>query len=96
MQYEMEDIAQQGQLLEAAGIGLTRTESYQVSLAGKKLGEDPKLQVATVRFFGKIFGISSDYYIFETTLKEYPEAEEQEGRLHAAHLHDSNLYTSAL
>ena len=48
-----------------------------MALAAKRLGEDPAYNVATVRFFGKVFGISADYYIFETTLKDQPEEEEE-------------------
>lgn len=32
-----------------------------------------------VRFFGKFFGLYADYYVFETTLKDAPEAPEAAG-----------------
>ena len=62
-------------LFEAAGVGLLRDEMLKVALAAKRLGEDPALQVATVRFFGKFFGLNNDYYVFETTLKDDPPAQ---------------------
>lgn len=69
-----------GFLLDAVGVGLGRNEMYGIALAVKKLGEDPKRSVATVRFFGKLFGLYADYYVFETTLKEPPEIPEAPGR----------------
>lgn len=41
-------------LTEACGVGLSRTDMYGVMMVCKQLGEDPKLGVATVRFFGKV------------------------------------------
>ena len=41
-------------LMEACGVGLSRTDMYGVMMVCKQLGEDPKLGVATVRFFGKV------------------------------------------
>lgn len=41
-------------LMEACGVGLNRTDMYGVMMVCKQLGEDPKLGVATVRFFGKV------------------------------------------
>lgn len=67
------------QLFDALGVGLGLPESYAIALALKKLGEDPKRGVATVRFFGKFFGLYADYYVFETTLKEAPEMAEAPG-----------------
>jgi hypothetical protein len=78
-QYECEDIVADGVLLDALGAGLGRSEMYAAMLAVKKLGEDPVRNVATVRFFGKFFGIYSDYYVFETTLKDPPEIPEAAG-----------------
>ncbi|CAD7696505.1 unnamed protein product [Ostreobium quekettii] len=50
---------------------------YNIMLMAKKLGEDPKHGVATIRCFGKFWGLFADYYVFETTLKEAPEEEEE-------------------
>lgn len=71
--YQSEDIVNDGFLFDALGVGLGREEMYNVQLAIKKLGEDPKVGISTIRFFGKFFGLSADYYVFETTLKTPPE-----------------------
>ena len=60
-------------------MGLGRAEMYAAMLAVKKLGEDTTRNVATVRFFGKFFGLYADYYVFETTLKDAPEIPEAAG-----------------
>lgn len=65
------------QLLDAIGVGLGRQEMYNIMLAVKKLGEDPTRGVSSVRFFGKFLGLYSDYYVYETTLQQMPEEEEQ-------------------
>eukprot|EP00798_Chlamydomonas_sp_ICE-L_P017545 gene17545-23866_t len=74
--YESEDVLNDGLLFDALGVGLGYEEMYNVSLAVKKLGEDAKRNVQTVRFFGKFFGLQADYYVFETTLKDPPEIPE--------------------
>jgi hypothetical protein len=76
-QYECEDILRDADLFDALGVGLGRADMMAVSLAAKKLGEDPKKGVATVRFFGKFLGTHADYYVFETTLQTPPEIPEQ-------------------
>jgi hypothetical protein len=82
-QYECEDIWKDAFLFDAVGAGLGRNEMYGIMLAVKKLGEDPKRAVSTVRFFGKFLGIHTDYYVFETTLQTPPEEEEKEpGKVH--------------
>lgn len=48
-QYECEDIQGDAGLFEALGVGLGRREMVDVALAAKRLGQDPKLGVATVR-----------------------------------------------
>jgi radial spoke head protein 4/6 len=72
-QFEVDDIVAHGALLEAVGAGLGANEMYAAMLAAKRLGEDPSLGVASVRFFGKVLGTHTDYYIFETNLREAPE-----------------------
>lgn len=74
MQFEGEDIVDAAVLFEAVGCGLGKHESYRVAMAAHRLGESPSRGVAKVRFFGKIFGTHADYYVFETTLKDPPEA----------------------
>ena len=82
-QYECEDVLSDGTLLDTLGVGLGRAEMYAAMLAVKKLGEDTTRNVATVRFFGKFFGLYSDYYVFETTLKDAPEIPEAPGTKYA-------------
>lgn len=72
-EYECEDAMMAATLFDSVGVGLGKQEMVNVMLAVKKLGEDPKKGVQTVRFFGKFFGLYADYYVFETTLKEAPE-----------------------
>ncbi|KAL3137432.1 hypothetical protein ABBQ32_006953 [Trebouxia sp. C0010 RCD-2024] len=76
-EYECENALNDAALMEACGVGLGRTDMYGVMVVCKQLGEDPKLGVATVRFFGKVLGVYADYYVFETTLKEQAEEEEE-------------------
>ena len=54
LQYECENVLADSALLDACGAGLGRQEMYGAMLACKRIGEDPKLGVATVRFFGKV------------------------------------------
>lgn len=54
VQYECENMLNDAALMEACGVGLSRTDMYGVMMVCKQLGEDPKLGVATVRFFGKV------------------------------------------
>lgn len=54
MQYECENVLNDAALMEVCGVGLSRTDMYGVMMVCKQLGEDPKLGVATVRFFGKV------------------------------------------
>ena len=54
LQYECENVLSDAALMEACGVGLSRTDMYGVMMVCKQLGEDPKLGVATVRFFGKV------------------------------------------
>eukprot|EP00955_Chlamydomonas_euryale_P018865 201247-Chlamydomonas_euryale.AAC.1 len=42
---------------------------YAVMLAAKQLADDPQRGVASVRFFGKFFGLYANYFVFETLLK---------------------------
>lgn len=71
--YVGQDVAGDALLFDAVGVGLGVSEMYGVMLAQKKLGDEPATGIATIRFFGKFFGLYSDYYVFETTLKTKPE-----------------------
>lgn len=68
--YTGEDLLDANDLFAAVGVGLGPIHTYQVAMATQRLGENPELQLASVRFFGKIFGSKGDYYVFEATLKE--------------------------
>lgn len=50
------------------GIGFPREEIYSLSCALRKV--ETNASIATCRFWGKIFGFKSDYYIAECTLTE--------------------------
>lgn len=58
-------------MYQAVGLGLSLSEMYGVMLAVKRLGEDPKRNCGSVRFFGKVLGTNGDYYVFETSIKEH-------------------------
>jgi len=64
-------------LFEAAGVGLPSLETYRISASLVALQKDKDL--ASVRFFGKILGVPSDYYIAEAAWNTPPEPEEGEG-----------------
>ena len=53
MQYECEDIQGDAALFEALGVGLGRAEMTDIALAAKRLGQDPRRGVATVRCVGR-------------------------------------------
>jgi len=72
--YETENLLQNSSLFEAVGVGLGKDEMYNVALTLKSLAEDASKSLKTVRFFGKILGTGSDYYVFETTSDLEPEA----------------------
>lgn len=92
--YETENVLADMSMFSALGCGMGDTEAYEIMLAQKKLGEDPALKLATVRFFGKFFGMGGDYYVFESTLKE-PEApaEAEEGAVPSEVGTGTNAYT---
>ena len=66
----MDDILQQSSILEWAGISFNKTEWYKLRIAMKKLLVENNCEY--IRFFGKIFGIKSDYYIMQGIEKNYP------------------------
>lgn len=70
LDHYMEDIISQSNMLEWAGISFSKTEWYKIRLAMKKLLVENNCEY--IRFFGKIFGIESDYYIMQGILKDYP------------------------
>ena len=66
----MEDILQQSKLLEWGGISFSEEEWYKIRMAMKKILLENDCEY--LRFFGKIYGINSDYYIIQGLLKTYP------------------------
>ena len=66
----MEDILQQSKLLEWGGISFSDEEWYKIRMAMKKILIENDCEY--LRFFGKIYGINSDYYIIQGLLKSYP------------------------
>lgn len=66
----MEDILSLSRVLEWGGISFSKNEWFKIRLAMKKLLEDNN--AVNLRFWGKIFGIESDYYIIQGSLKNYP------------------------
>lgn len=54
-------------MLDQLGVGLNEEEVYSVQLQLKNLGENPDNKLKHVRFFGKVYGIYKNYYIFEAT-----------------------------
>ena len=75
-EFESENIVGDAAMYEAVGLGLSMSEMYGVMLCAKRLGEDPKKNCATVRFFGKVLGTDGDYYVFETSIKEHEPVED--------------------
>ncbi|KAG2495962.1 hypothetical protein HYH03_005892 [Edaphochlamys debaryana] len=73
--YECENMTAAATVLDCLGVGLGRELGTNLALAAKRIGEDPKLGVKTVRFFGKFLGLYSDYYVFEVTFKKPAEPE---------------------
>ena len=66
----MEDILSQSKLFEWGGISFSEEEWYKIRLAMKKILIENDCEY--LRFFGKIYGIKSDYYIIQGSLKTYP------------------------
>ena len=66
----MEDILLQSRILEWGGISFSDEEWYKIRLAMKKMLIDNNCEF--IRFFGKIYGIKSDYYILQGIQNSYP------------------------
>lgn len=69
----VQDYTEESHYLEWAGVSLGRAASFRLHLALKHLAA--KYPVKGLRFWGKVFGRSADYYIAEGTM-EAEEAEE--------------------
>ena len=66
----MEDILQHSKLFEWGGVSFSDEEWYKIRMSMKKILLENDCEY--LRFFGKIFGINSDYYIIQGLLKTYP------------------------
>ena len=66
----MEDVLQQSKLFEWGGVSFSDEEWYKIRMAMKKILIENDCEY--LRFFGKIYGINSDYYIIQGLLKTYP------------------------
>ena len=66
----MEDLLAQSKILEWAGITFSSKEWYKLLVAMKKLLVENNCEY--IRFFGKIYGTNSDYYIMQGIVKDYP------------------------
>ena len=66
----MEDILAQSELLEWGGISFSDIEWYKIRAAIKKILIENNCEF--IRFFGKIYGIHSDYYIIQGLPRNYP------------------------
>lgn len=60
----VQDLTDDANLLEWAGIGFGRTEMFRIHLALKQLSSK-SAGARNLRFFGKILGAHSDYYVAE-------------------------------
>jgi radial spoke head protein 4A len=66
----LEDILYLSRILEWGGISFSKNEWFKIRLAMKKLLVESN--AVSLRFWGKIFGTESDYYIIQGSLKNYP------------------------
>ena len=75
-EFTTDDFVEASELFAAVGVGLGPIEMYHIAMAVQRLGESPELNLQHVRFFGKFFGLSGGYYVYEAKPKEpleYPE-----------------------
>lgn len=66
----MDDVVEKARILEWAGVDFGKKTWYKLKLAMKKLMINEN--VVSLKFFGKIYGLNSDYYVLYGKLKEYP------------------------
>lgn len=58
------------EMLERAGLGLGKSETYRVALAVKTLADDDAEKLSSCKFWGKIYGTKADYLVAEGTTGE--------------------------
>mmetsp|Transcript_42926 Transcript_42926/g.69646 ORF Transcript_42926/g.69646 Transcript_42926/m.69646 type:complete len:489 (-) Transcript_42926:388-1854(-) len=70
---------EEASLFEAVGFGFGREEIFRLALSIKRqLADDINLKLKSVRLFGKFLGISNDYIVVESELKEPEVGEDSE------------------
>ncbi len=80
-------LVETAEMLERAGLGMGKTESYRIALAIKNLAEDDNEKVTSCKFWGKIYGTKADYLIAETTTGPRGTSPARCPRLHPALRH---------
>jgi len=70
-------LRQDSRVFQWAGVGFGEQETYRLQKSLKKLAADT--QASQIRFFGKIQGTVSDYYIAETVVEGGEEGADEEG-----------------
>uniref|UniRef100_A0A7S1CKG8 Uncharacterized protein n=1 Tax=Bicosoecida sp. CB-2014 TaxID=1486930 RepID=A0A7S1CKG8_9STRA len=80
----VQDLTDEANYLEWAGVNIGRTEAFRLHLALKALAASTPVQ--NVRFWGKVLGTGGDYYVAEGTLEEEGEegAADADGTVHEA------------
>jgi radial spoke head protein 4A len=73
----IEHLPSSASLLEWAGVGIGKEETYRLYLAFKQLASSKS--ATNLRFWGKISGTNSDYYIAEGSTSEKEEVTGKEG-----------------
>lgn len=66
----MEDVLSLSRILEWGGVSFSKNEWFKIRLGMKKLMIES--DATNVRFWGKIYGLQSDYYIIQGNLRHYP------------------------
>jgi hypothetical protein len=66
----IEDVLLLSRMLEWAGISFGKNEWFKIRLAMKKLMVES--DAVSLRFWGKIYGTTADYYIIQGSLRHYP------------------------
>lgn len=73
------DFMEESAMLEWAGVGFGELESYQIMCSLRKLAADSSEDgIKQLRFWGKILGISADYYVAEGQLEAGGEPDEND------------------
>ena len=66
----IEDILQHSKLFEWGGVSFSEEEWYKIRMALKKISKENDCEF--IRFFGKIYGLQSDYYIIQGLPRKFP------------------------